>query len=87
MRAAGGLPSSGGTIELVGDEAGIGVPHPDESWERDEPPPPEALADAVTRVLAERERYALAARLRAVERFALSPWLDCHAELFAAIAP
>ena len=52
-------------------------------WERDEPPGPEALADAVRRVLAERERYAAAARRRAVERFALGPWLDRHAELFA----
>jgi glycosyltransferase involved in cell wall biosynthesis len=78
-------PASGGTVELVGDDAGIGVPHPD-TWERDEPPSPEALAEAVIRVLAERERYAAAARRRAVERFALGPWLDRHAELFAAIA-
>lgn len=74
-------PKSGGTVELVGDEAGIGVPHP-ETWERDEPPSPEALADAVRRVLAERELYAKAARRRAVERFALEPWLARHAELF-----
>ncbi len=39
-------PRSGGTVELVGDEAGVGVPHPD-GFERDEPPPPEALAEAV----------------------------------------
>jgi glycosyltransferase involved in cell wall biosynthesis len=81
-----GLPvvyaASGGTVELVSDEAGIGVAHP-ESWERDEPPDPEALADAVRRVLAERDRYAAAARRRAVERFALEPWLDRHAEVFA----
>ena len=36
-------PASGGTVELVGDEGGIGVPHPT-AWERDEPPAPEALA-------------------------------------------
>src|SRR5262249_10193825 len=30
-------PASGGTVELVGDDAGIGVPHPD-TWDRDEPP-------------------------------------------------
>jgi glycosyltransferase involved in cell wall biosynthesis len=81
-----GLPvvyaRSGGTVELVGDDAGIGVPHP-ESWERDEPPAPEELAEAVRAVLADRERYAAAARRRAVERFALGPWLDRHAELFA----
>jgi glycosyltransferase involved in cell wall biosynthesis len=74
-------PASGGTVELVGDEAGIGVPHP-ESWDEDVPPSPEALAEAVHRVLAERERYAEATRRRAVERFALEPWLARHAELF-----
>jgi glycosyltransferase involved in cell wall biosynthesis len=81
-----GLPvvyaASGGTVELVGDEAGVGVPHP-VTWERDEPPPPEALALAVQVVLSERERFAEAARRRAVERFALGPWLDRHAELFS----
>jgi glycosyltransferase involved in cell wall biosynthesis len=80
-----GLPvvyaASGGTVELVGDEAGIGVPHP-ESWERDEPPAPEGLAEAVRKVLAERDNYAAAARRRAVERFALEPWLQRHEELF-----
>jgi glycosyltransferase involved in cell wall biosynthesis len=80
-----GLPvvyaASGGTVELVGDEAGVGVPHLD-GWERDEPPSPEQLAEAVARVLADRETYAAAARRRAEERFALRPWLDRHAELF-----
>jgi glycosyltransferase involved in cell wall biosynthesis len=78
-------PASGGTVELVGDEAGIGVPHP-HGWERDEPPAPEALADAVARVLAARQAYAGAARRRAVERFALGPWLDRHGELFRELA-
>jgi glycosyltransferase involved in cell wall biosynthesis len=81
-----GLPvvyaASGGTVELVGEEAGIGVPHP-VSWERDVAPDPEAFADAVRRVLADRERYARVARTRAVERFALPPWLNRHAALFA----
>ncbi len=83
-----GLPvvyaASGGTPELVGTDAGIGVPHP-ESWERDEPPPAEALAAAVSKVLGDRETYATAARKRAVERFGLGPWLDRHAELFAGL--
>jgi glycosyltransferase involved in cell wall biosynthesis len=84
-----GLPvvyaASGGTVELVGDEAGIGVPHP-VSWEHDEPPAPGAFADAVRRVLAERERYAAAARRRVEERFALKPWLERHAQLFTELA-
>ena len=79
-------PASGGTSELVGDVAGIGVAHP-VSWERDEPPSPDALADAVTRVLDELPRYSAAARARAVERFSLEPWLERHAEMFERLAP
>ena len=44
---ASGLPvvysASGGTPELVGDDAGVGVPAPLD-WEQDHPPAPEALA-------------------------------------------
>lgn len=79
-------PASGGTVELVGAEAGVGVPHPD-SWERDEPPTPEALAEAVVGVLAARPSYAAAARKRAVERFSLEPWLERHEELFSELTP
>jgi glycosyltransferase involved in cell wall biosynthesis len=74
-------PASGGTVELVGDEAGVGVPH-SVGWERDEPPGPEEMAEAVERVLAELPAYSAAARARVVERFALEPWLERHAELF-----
>jgi glycosyltransferase involved in cell wall biosynthesis len=74
-------PASGGTVELVGDEAGVGVPH-DVSYERDDPPSPEALATAVDTVLGDLTAYAAAARARAVERFALEPWLDRHQQLF-----
>ena len=56
-------PRSGGVPELVGDEAGVGVPHPD-GYERDEPPSAEALAAAVTHVLANLQPYSAAARKR-----------------------
>lgn len=79
-------PASGGTVELVGDEAGIGVPHPN-TWDRDEPPAPEALAEAVTSVLSELPRYRAAARARAVERFSLAPWLERHRQIFERLAP
>jgi glycosyltransferase involved in cell wall biosynthesis len=75
-------PASGGTVELVGDEAGVGVPHPD-SWDRDEPPTPDALAEAIVMVLAARPAYSAEARKRAVERFSLEPWLDRHEKLFS----
>jgi len=77
-------PASGGTVELVADEAGVGVPHPD-SFARDEPPSPEAMADAVERVLAELPRIGAGARARAVERYPLTAWLDRHAALFASL--
>jgi len=73
--------ASGGTVELVGDDAGVGVPHPD-GYDRDEPPAAEELARAVSSVVAHREQLAAGARRRAVERFALSSWLDRHAAIF-----
>ena len=75
-------PASGGTVELVGGDAGIGVAHPD-SFERDTPPEPEAMAAAVERILDALPGYAAAARRRAVERYPLPAWLDRHAALFA----
>ena len=80
-----GLPvayaASGGTVELVGDTAGVGVPHL-ATWEREVPPEPRAMAEAVDRLLGDLPRYSAAARARAVERFALADWLDRHAALF-----
>ena len=86
---AAGLPvaysASGGTPELVGGEAGIGVPAPLD-WERDHPPAPAALADAVS-VLAERlDERSAAARARAVERFDAGQWIARHRELFEELA-
>lgn len=80
-----GLPivysHSGGVPELVGDEAGIGVPA-ELSWEQDLPPDPLALAEAVLQVAERRAQYARAARQRAVEEFDLRPWLQRHREVF-----
>lgn len=80
-----GLPvvysRSGGVAELVGDDAGIGVPT-ELSWEREIPPDPDALASAVLQVAAQRKRFSQAARARAVDRFDLQPWLRRHQEVF-----
>lgn len=82
---AAGLPvaysASGGTPELVGNEAGVGVAAP-LSWEADQPPDPEAMAQAVLRIAAQRQHYAAAARQRAVEHFDLQPWVQRHHEVF-----
>jgi glycosyltransferase involved in cell wall biosynthesis len=82
---ASGLPvvysASGGTPELVGPDAGIGIPAPLD-WERDHPPAPEPLAAAVLEAAERREELGAAARARAVERFDLRPWLERHRRLF-----
>lgn len=82
---ASGLPvvysASGGTPELVGDEAGIGIPA-ELSWETAFPPDPQALADAVLRIAEHRTKFAEAARQRAVQKFDLQPWLQRHREIF-----
>ncbi len=79
-----GLPviysKSGGVPELVG-EAGIGVPA-ELSWEKEIPPDPKELAEAVLRVAERRKEYAEAARERAVEHFDLKPWIKRHHEVF-----
>jgi glycosyltransferase involved in cell wall biosynthesis len=80
-----GLPvvysHSGGVPELVGQEAGIGIPA-EISWEQDFPPDPEALAEAVLQVAERRTAFAEAARQRAVEQFDLCSWLQRHREVF-----
>jgi len=73
--------ATGGTPELVG-EAGVGVPS-ETTWERDVPPDPQAMADAVHAVLESLETFRGTARARAVERFDLAPWVERHRVLFA----
>jgi glycosyltransferase involved in cell wall biosynthesis len=83
-----GLPvvysKSGGTPELVGDEAGIGV-HALLSWEQIHPPDPSALAEAVLKVAENRRIYAEAARQRMVEQFDLRQWVQRHREVFESL--
>lgn len=82
---ASGLPvvysASGGVPELVGEEAGVGVPV-EATFDRMIPPDPEALADGVERVRTSLRDYSAAARRRAVERFDIVPWMTRHAEVF-----
>lgn len=80
-----GLPvvysASGGVPELVGSEAGIGL-QADLSWEQQLPPDPKAVARAVLEIAEGRDRFAEAARQRAVDRFDVRPWLHRHRAIF-----
>jgi glycosyltransferase involved in cell wall biosynthesis len=85
---ASGLPvvysRSGGTPELVGDTAGIGIPVV-EDWEREIAPDPLELAEALDQVARKRAAYSSAARQRAVEHFDVRPWLERHAAVFQSL--
>ncbi len=82
---ASGLPvvhsASGGVPELVGEQAGVGVAAPLD-WERDHPPEPHDLAEAVGRLLDRLPEAREAARARAVERFDARRWVARHREVF-----
>ena len=81
-----GLPivysASGGTSELVGDYAGIGIPAPLD-WEEEHPPMASDLAEAVLKIWVKYSDYSKKARLRAVEKFDVGLWVQRHREIFA----
>jgi len=83
-----GLPvvysGSGGTPELVGDEAGVGLPATLD-WERERPPGSEELAAAVEDVSARLDELRHAARARA-EHFDVRRWIARHRQIFERLA-
>jgi glycosyltransferase involved in cell wall biosynthesis len=72
--------ASGGTPELVGDDAGIGIPAPLD-WEKDHPPAANDLAQAVLDVGADLDERSGAARARSLV-FDARGWLARHHALF-----
>lgn len=80
-----GLPvvysDSGGVPELVGKDAGRGIPV-ETNWEKDIPPDAKAMATAVLEVVERRKEFSAAARHRAEEKFDVRPWLQRHREVF-----
>ncbi len=83
-----GLPvvysATGGVPELVGDEAGVGVPCAP-SWQHPHWPAPAAIADALAAAATNHAAMAAAARARAIGRFALTDWLDRHGQVFESL--
>ncbi|MBL8701856.1 MAG: glycosyltransferase family 4 protein [Alphaproteobacteria bacterium] len=80
-----GLPvlfnDSGGTPELVGHSAGVGLAVP-QGFERVAVPAAEAIAEGMKRIVMDRESMARAARARAVARFDIEDWLARHEQVF-----
>jgi glycosyltransferase involved in cell wall biosynthesis len=83
-----GLPvaysATGGVPELVGSEAGVGVPGPLD-WDRIHSPAPGDLANAVLKIADDLPVYRHAARARAEERFSVRAWIDAHRAIFDAL--
>jgi glycosyltransferase involved in cell wall biosynthesis len=81
-----GLPvvysASGGTPELVGDSAGVGVPVP-QGWEQMHSPDPELLAAAIETVVGRYGSFRASARERAAGMFDARSWIDRHRQVFA----
>ena len=82
---ASGLPvlysASGGVPELVGEEAGVGLPVP-LTFDHAVVPEPAAIAEGMGCIIRDHERMAAAARRRAIERFSLSDWFERHEQVF-----
>lgn len=83
-----GLPvlysASGGVPELVGVDAGIGLPVP-EDWERIHVPGAAAVGEGMIRIAAAVGPMAVTARQRAVERFDIVAWVARHRAVFGAV--
>jgi glycosyltransferase involved in cell wall biosynthesis len=80
-----GLPvlysASGGVPELVGDDAGVGLPV-EQTFEYSAVPKADDIAKGMEAIIRGRETMAANARKRAVERFSLTNWYARHEAVF-----
>jgi glycosyltransferase involved in cell wall biosynthesis len=80
-----GLPvvysKTGGTPELVGEEAGCGV-YSELNWHVPQPPDANALSEAVLQLSGRLAEAGHAARQRAVERFDMVNWVKRQERVF-----
>jgi glycosyltransferase involved in cell wall biosynthesis len=80
-----GLPvlysSSGGVPELVGDDAGVGLPV-EQTFDYPAVPAADDIAKGMEAILRGSEPMSKEARKRAVERFSLSHWYSRHEAVF-----
>lgn len=83
-----GLPvvysATGGVPELVGEDAGIGIPGPID-FEKDHPPSPVRLADALFEIAHKHSLFGTAARQRAVAHLDVRPWITRHKTIFESL--
>ena len=80
-----GLPvlysSSGGVPELVGENAGIGLPVPHD-WEKIHVPEIENIVNGLFGIIEKKQIFAESARERALNLFDIHSWIKRHQEVF-----
>lgn len=83
-----GLPvvysASGGLPELVGNEAGIGIPAPTD-WNIEHPPPADQLATAAITIWHQIDSFSWNARKHAVATLDIHPWISRHQSIFKSL--
>ena len=81
-----GLPvlysATGGTPELVGDGAGVGLPCA-EDFEAVHTPSAEAIGEGMLRIAEKRQALSQAARERALAHFDIKAWIQRHRDVFS----
>lgn len=83
-----GLPvvysDSGGMPELVGNDAGSGIPAILD-WNTEHPPPADLLASAVIKIWRQFDIFSRNARNRAVTMLDIHPWMSRHQSIFESL--
>ena len=70
--------------ELVGNEAGVGIPGK-EDFESMHLPSAEAVAEAIASLLRNREKLARQARERSLRLFSAADWVEAHVRIFQSL--
>jgi len=73
--------ATGGSPEIVGKEAGIGIELPLD-FQKEHYPAPEDLALGVEEIVNNYKSFSVAARIRAVENYSVVDWIDQHFKIF-----
>jgi glycosyltransferase involved in cell wall biosynthesis len=84
-----GLPiiysKSGGTPEIVGEHAGVGITIQDD-WDKiPYAPDPKDIFEAMNKVIDHRVGYSDASRSRAIEKFGIEFWYQRHRQVFESL--
>jgi len=84
-----GLPiiysKSGGTPEIVGEHAGVGITI-QEDWDKiPYAPDPKDIFEAMNKVIDHRVGYSEASRIRAIEKFGIEFWYQRHSYIFESL--